>query len=142
MKYIITEEQRGNIRDFLINKIEDGELIEAAKLMGGYDTLRTILGDYEIDNKDKSINIMKYIDKVGKQVIKPENQIVISKSKKDLKLKNIRRIYQLNKFRVSVLIDKNGWYHDDYDIVYGSLDGDILDEIISVLVDNKTRESY
>ena len=137
MKYIITEEQRGNIKTFLIDKIENGELIEAAKLVGGYPTLLTLIGNYVIDNKDKEFNIMKYIRRVGHQVINPENRINISKYEEDSKL-----IYHLNKYTASVAVYKNGAYNDDYSIAYGFLDGNILDEIISVLVDNKTKEAY
>lgn len=137
MKYIITESQKENLRDFIKDKIENGDLIEIAKYMGGYDTLLTLIGDYEIDNKGKEFNIMKYVRRLGNQVIHPENKIPISKSENGSKL-----IYLLNKYTASVAVYKNGGYNDDYSIPYGFLDGNILDEIISVLIDNKTKESY
>jgi hypothetical protein len=133
----LTESQRGNIKTFIIDKIENGELIEAAKLVGGYPRLLKLIGDYEIDNRDKGFIIMTYVKRFGQQVINPENRINISKYEEDSKL-----IYHLNKYTASVAVFKNGGYNNDYSIAYGFLDGDILDEIISVLVDNKTKESY
>lgn len=130
MKYIITEEQKGNIKDFLIDKIEDGELIQAAKLVGGYSTLLTLLGDYKMKPEIKQFLIRKYVEDSGRENFQMDldNQIVLIKDGD-----TIHRIYSLSSRRAAVVIYNNKKYINDYSVPYSDLSDSVLDKIIAKL---------
>lgn len=62
MKYIITEEQLKGINKTIIKLIDAEGILKVIDIVGGYDTLKELLGDYEIPKQLKIDAIKGYID--------------------------------------------------------------------------------
>jgi hypothetical protein len=62
MKYIITEEQLKGINKTIIKLIDTEGIVNASDIVGGYDTLKELLGNYEIRTQLKIDTIKKFID--------------------------------------------------------------------------------
>jgi hypothetical protein len=62
MKYIITEEQLKGINKTIIKLIDTEGIVNAIDIVGGYDILKELLGDYEIRTQLKINTIKKFID--------------------------------------------------------------------------------
>jgi hypothetical protein len=62
MKYIITEEQFKGINKTIIKLIDTEGILKTIDVVGDYDTLKELLGDYEIPKQFKVDAIKGYID--------------------------------------------------------------------------------
>jgi hypothetical protein len=62
MKYIITEEKLNRISKLIIEMINKEGIVTASKFFGGYDSMKKLLGDYEIPKQAKIDTIKKFID--------------------------------------------------------------------------------
>ena len=62
MKYIITEEQLKGINKTIIKLIDTEGILKTIDVVGDYDTLKELLGDYEIPKQLKVDAIKGYID--------------------------------------------------------------------------------
>jgi hypothetical protein len=58
MKYIITEEKLNRISKLIIEMINKEGIVTASKFFGGYDSMKKLLGDYEIP-KQLKIDVIK-----------------------------------------------------------------------------------
>ena len=65
MKYIITEEQLKGVNKSIIRLINTEGIFKASEIVGGYDSLKELLGDYEIPKQLKIDTIKNYIDNGG-----------------------------------------------------------------------------
>jgi hypothetical protein len=61
MKYIITEEQFKGINKTIIKLIDTEGILNASDIVGGYDTLKELLGNYEIRTQLKIDTIKKFM---------------------------------------------------------------------------------
>lgn len=62
MKYIINEEQLKGITKSIIKLIDAEGILKVIDIVGGYDTLKELLGDYDIPKQLKIDTIKDYID--------------------------------------------------------------------------------
>jgi hypothetical protein len=62
MKYIITEEQLKGVNKSIIRLINTEGIFKASEIVGGYDSLKELLGDYEIPKQLKINTIKEFID--------------------------------------------------------------------------------
>ena len=134
MKYIITESQKENLRDFIKDKIENGDLIEIAKYMGGYNVIKNIMGEYGISKEDKINSIIKNRETtLNTFFLRGEHQIIFDEPQHGLKFV----IYSLNPHTVGVEEYGNGGivFFERHQISYKNLPSNILDKIIDTLIE-------
>jgi hypothetical protein len=62
MKYIITEEQLKGINKSIIKLINTEGIFKASEIVGGYNSLKELLGDYEIPKQLKVDTIKEFVD--------------------------------------------------------------------------------
>lgn len=65
MKYIINEEQLKGITKSIIKLIDDEGILKAIDVVGGFDTLKELLGDYDIPKQLKIDAIKGFVDNHG-----------------------------------------------------------------------------
>jgi hypothetical protein len=134
MKYIITETQKENLRDFIKDKIENGDLIEIAKYMGGYNVIKNIMGEDEISKDDKIYSIIKNLEPtLNTFFLRGEHKIEFGLPQHCLKYV----IYSINPKTVGIE-EYGNWgeiLFDRYHITYEKLPSDVLDKIIDILIE-------
>ena len=140
MEYIITEEQLNRINKSIIKLINTEGIFKSSEIVGGYDILKELLGDYEIPKQLKIDTIKEFIDNhalFGDRVHLSEIDEEPIPYREDSS--GYYQIESLHSSGVNIM----GWggYKfqteiADYDLSYEELTNKLLDEIIEIIINH------
>ena len=140
MKYIITEEQFKGINKTIIKLIDTEGILKTIDVVGDYDTLKELLGNYEIPKQFKIDAIKEFVDnnalfEDGVHLSDIDEEPIPYREDNS----GYYQIESLNSSGVNII----GWggykYQTeiaDYDLPYEELTSKTLDDIIEMLINH------